>query len=514
MLNTSLSKKRIAKNTLFLYCRMLLLMLISLYTSRVTLQALGIEDFGIYNAVGGVIAMFSILSSSLSAAISRFITYELGKGDEDKLKTIFSSALTIQIALSFLIIVFAETVGLWFLNEKMNIPLERMDAANWVFQLSIITFSISLINIPYNAAIISHEKMTFFAYVSVFEAICKLIIVYVIMLSFGDKLVIYSVLICVIAFISNCVYRSYCKRHFQECGYRFIWDKYLLKQMFGFAGWNFIGASAAILRDQGGNILINLFCGPSVNAARAIAVQVNGAIHGFAANFMTALNPQITKAYAAGENEYMMSLMYQGARLSFYLLLFLSLPVLANTHYILQLWLDTVPDHTVLFVRLVLLFAMSESISNPLITAMLATGDIKKYQIVVGGLQMMNLPISYTLLRYGFFPEIILVVAIIISQCCLMARLFMLRKMINLSVRNYLSKVYWNVLSVSVLSAVPLFVVSYYVKKTFFSFLGVSALSFCIAFCVIFYVGCTKGEQKFILDRICAIYTKISIHIK
>ena len=201
MLNTSLSKKRIAKNTLFLYCRMLLLMLISLYTSRVTLQALGIEDFGIYNAVGGVIAMFSILSSSLSAAISRFITYELGKGDEDKLKTIFSSALTIQIALSFLIIVFAETVGLWFLNEKMNIPLERMDAANWVFQLSIITFSISLINIPYNAAIISHEKMTFFAYVSVFEAICKLIIVYVIMVSFGDKLVIYSVLICVIAFI-------------------------------------------------------------------------------------------------------------------------------------------------------------------------------------------------------------------------------------------------------------------------------------------------------------------------
>lgn len=514
MLNTSLSKKRIAKNTLFLYCRMLLLMLISLYTSRVTLQALGIEDFGIYNAVGGVIAMFSILSSSLSAAISRFITYELGKGDEDKLKTIFSSALTIQIALSFLIIVFAETVGLWFLNEKMNIPLERMDAANWVFQLSIITFSISLINIPYNAAIISHEKMTFFAYVSVFEAICKLIIVYVIMVSFGDKLVIYSVLICVIAFISNYVYRSYCKRHFQECGYRFIWDKYLLKQMFGFAGWNFIGASAAILRDQGGNILINLFCGPSVNAARAIAVQVNGAIHGFAANFMTALNPQITKAYAAGENGYMMSLMYQGARLSFYLLLFLSLPVLANTHYILQLWLDTVPDHTVLFVRLVLLFAMSESISNPLITAMLATGDIKKYQIVVGGLQMMNLPISYTLLRYGFFPEIILVVAIIISQCCLMARLFMLRKMINLSVRNYLSKVYWNVLSVSVLSAVPLFVVSYYVEKTFFSFLGVSALSFCIAFCVIFYVGCTKGEQKFILDRICAIYTKIFIHIK
>ncbi|WP_455629946.1 lipopolysaccharide biosynthesis protein [Parabacteroides sp.] len=493
---------------------MLFLMLVSLYTSRVTLEVLGINDFGIYNAVGGVVAMFSILSGSLSAAISRFITYELGEGNEEKLKTIFSSALTIQAILCLLVLVFAETIGLWFLNVKMNIPIERVAAANWVFQFSILTFSISLISIPYNAAIISHERMTLFAYISVLEAIGKLLIAYLITVSFGDKLAIYSALICLIAFMSNCVYRVYCKRHFRECHYCFIWDRLLLKQMFGFAGWNFIGASAAVLRDQGGNIVINLFCGPVVNAARAIAFQVNGSIHGFVANFMTALNPQITKAYAAGENEYMMSLIFQGARLSFYMLLLLSLPVLVNTHYILQLWLNVVPDHTVFFVRLVLIFAMCESVSNPLITAMLATGDIKKYQIVVGGLQMMNLPVSYVLLRLGFFPEIILVVAIIISQCCLAARLFMLRRMIHLSVVDYLRKVYWNVLFVSVLSAIPPFFVSSYVEKTFLSLLAVSIFSLCTTFCVVFYIGCTKNEQRFILDKVCAIYNKISIHVK
>lgn len=511
MSDTSFDKRRIAKNTLLLYCRMLLLMLTSLYTSRVTFQALGVKDFGIYNAVGGIVVMFSILSSSLSAAISRFITYELGKGSEGKLKTVFSSALTIQIVIGLLVVIFAETIGLWFLNAKMNIPIDRMIAANWVFQFSIITFFISLTTIPYNAVIISHERMTFFAYISIYEAIGKLIIAYVIKVSYGDRLVVYGMFLCLITLISNCGYRFYCKRNFRECKYHFIWDKYLLKQMFGFAGWNFIGASAAILRDQGGNILLNLFCGPTVNAARAIAFQVNGAIHGFAANFMTALNPQITKAYAAGENVYMMNLMHQGARFSFYLLLLLSLPILLNTHYILQLWLNVVPDHTVFFVRLVLLFAMCESISNPLITAMLATGDIKKYQIVVGGLQMMNLPISYMLLRIGFFPEIILFVAIVISQCCLVARLLMLRKMIYLSVRNYLVNVYCKVLSVSLLSVIPLLVVSYYVKNSFFSLVWVSVLSFALTLCVIFYVGCTKGEQKFIKEKISSFVLKYII---
>lgn len=440
MATTSANNKRIAKNTLLLYIRMLFLMAVNLYTSRVVLNVLGVEDFGIYNVVGGVVAMFSMLSGSLSAAITRFITYELGTGDRESLKRIFSSAVTIQIGLAVLIILLAEAIGVWFLNIKMNIPDARIVAANWVFQFSILTFAINLISVPYNASIIAHERMSAFAYISILEAIGKLAIAFLIVVSPMDKLIFYAILMCAVALIVRFAYGIYCKRNFEECTYHFIFDKDLLKRMFGFAGWNFIGATSAVLRDQGGNVVINLFCGPAVNAARGIAFQVNNAVSGFVTNFMTALNPQITKSYAAGDRDYMMTLIYQGARLSFYMLLLLSLPVLINTHYILELWLKTVPEHAVLFVQLVLVFAMSESISHPLITAMLATGKIRNYQLVVGGLQMMNLPVSYILLRIGMFPEVVIVVAIVISQCCLAARLLMLRGMIGLSVKKYLKK--------------------------------------------------------------------------
>ena len=243
------------------------MMAVSLYTSRVVLNALGVEDFGIYNVVGGVVAMFTVLSGSLSAAISRFITYELGKGNQENLNKIFSSAITIQLGLAGIIILLAETVGFWFLNVKMNIPEIRMEAANWVFQFSILTFAINLISVPYNASIIAHEKMSAFAYISILEAIGKLAIAYLIVVSPMDKLIFYAILMCVVALIVRFTYGNYCKRHFSECTYHFIWDKQLLKQMFGFAGWNFIGAASAVLRDQGGNVVINLFCGPTVNAA-------------------------------------------------------------------------------------------------------------------------------------------------------------------------------------------------------------------------------------------------------
>ena len=506
--NTSENNKRIAKNTLLLYCRMLFLMVVSLYTSRVVLNALGVEDFGIYNVVGGIVAMFTVLSGSLSAAISRFITYELGKGNQDNLNKIFSSAVTIQLGLAGIIILLAETIGLWFLNTKMNIPESRMEAANWVFQFSILTFAINLVSVPYNASIIAHEKMSAFAYISILEAVGKLTIAYLIVISPIDKLIFYAILMCGVALVVRFTYGNYCKKHFSECTYHFIWDKQLLKQMFGFAGWNFIGAASAVLRDQGGNMIINLFCGPTVNAARAVAFQVNNAIHGFVSNFMTALNPQITKSYAAGDRDYMMKLIHQGARLSFYILLLLSLPVIINAHYILTLWLKIVPEHTTLFVQLVLIFAMSESISNPLITAMLATGNIRNYQIIVGGLQMMNLPISYVLLRYGCIPETVLIVAICISQCCLAARLYMLRGMIGISIREYISKVYVNVLSVTIISAILPCILFYYLSETFISFLVICVVSIICTFTVIYFIGCNQKERKFINERMNKIIKK------
>lgn len=510
MTDTSANNKRIAKNTLLLYFRMLFLMAVSLYTSRVVLNALGVEDFGIYNVVGGVVAMFSMLSGSLSSAITRFITYELGTGNRENLKKIFSSAVTIQAGLAVLFILIAEAAGVWFLNVKMNIPDARMAAANWVFQLSVLTFAVNLISVPYNASIIAHERMSAFAYISILEATGKLGIAFLIVISPIDKLVFYAVLMCMVALVVRVAYGAYCKRHFEECTYRFIFDRDLLKRMFGFAGWNFIGAASAVLRDQGGNIVINLFCGPAVNAARGIAFQVNTAVHGFVTNFMTALNPQITKSYAAGDRDYMMTLIYQGARLSFYMLLLLSLPVLVNTHYILGLWLKTVPGHTVLFVQLVLLFGMSESISNPLITAMLATGRIRNYQLVVGGLQMMNLPVSYILLRMGMFPEVVIVVAIVISQCCLAARLLMLRGMIGLSVRKYMKKVYVNVLVVTAMAAILPFLLSTKLEESFLNFVLLCFVALICTGTTIYYVGCDKTERQFVLNKLHTIKNKLN----
>lgn len=500
--NTSEKNKRIAKNTLLLYCRMLFLMAVSLYTSRVVLNALGVEDFGIYNVVGGIVAMFTVLSGSLSAAISRFITYELGKGNPENLNKIFSSAVTIQLGLASIIILLAETIGIWFLNVKMNIPEVRMEAANWVFQFSILTFAINLISVPYNACIIAHEKMSAFAYISILEALGKLVIAYLIVISPIDKLIFYAILMCVVALVIRFTYGSYCKRYFSECTYKFVWDKQLLRQMFGFAGWNFIGASSAVLRDQGGNIVINLFCGPTVNAARGIAFQVNSAIQGFVTNFMTALNPQITKSYATGDMNYMMTLIFQGARLSFYMLLLLSLPVLVNTHYILELWLHEVPKHTVLFVRLVLIFALSESLSQPLVTAMLATGNIKNYQIIVGGLQMMNLPISYFLLRMGMIPETVIIISIIISQCCLVARLIMLKNMIGIRVKEYLKKVWINVVLVGCISAIiPLWLESI-THESLYCFISLSIICVITTVVTELHVGCNANERQFVYDKI------------
>lgn len=510
MTKNSSMNKRIAQNTLLLYIRMLFLMVVSLYTSRVVLNTLGMEDFGIYNVVGGIVAMFNVLSGSLSAAISRFITYELGKGNQNNLNKIFSSAVTIQLGLSGIIILLAETLGIWFLNVKMNIPETRMEAANWVFQFSILTFVISLISVPYNASIIAHEKMSAFAYISILEAIGKLSIAYLIVISPIDKLIFYAILMCGVALIIRFTYRNYCKRHFSECTYHFVWDRQLLKQMFGFAGWNFIGASSAVLRDQGGNIVINLFCGPTVNAARGIAFQVNNAVNQFVVNFMTALNPQITKSYASGDKKYMMTLIFQGARLSFYMLFLLSLPILLNTHYILEAWLKTIPEHVVLFVQLVLTFALSESISQPLITAMLATGKIRNYQIIVGGLQMMNLPISYLFLRLGFFPESVIIVAICISQCCLVARLILLRGMMGISIRNYLQKVYLNIITVSIAAFILPFISTQYMEKSFFSFIVISLIAVICTIISIYFIGCNHQERLFILQKLSTIKAKIN----
>lgn len=494
--------KRIAKNTLLLYVRMLLLMLVSLYTSRVILKALGVDDYGINNVVGGIVAMFTTISGSLSSAISRFITYELGKGDKERLKRIFSSALIIQFVLSLLVVLLAETIGLWFLNTQMVIPPERIEAANWVYQFAIFAFVTNLMNVPYNASIISHEKMSAFAFISIFEAVFKLFVAWSIVFVPFDRLIYFSCFTSIVSVVIIQIYRLYSKRHFEECTFNFVHDLGILKQMFGFAGWNFIGASSVVFRDQGVNILINLFFGPAVNAARAIAMQVNNAVSSFVTNFMVALNPQITKSYAIGEYEYMFKLIFQGARLSYYILFLLGLPIIFNTNYVLNLWLDVVPECTIVFVQYTLIFTLCESISYPLITVMLATGKIKYYQIFVGGLQMLNLPVSFVCLYFGASPESVIVVAIIISQFCLVTRLYMLRKMISLNIKEYLIKVYFNVIMVSLFSLIVPYFLSFWGNDTFFSFLLHSIVSILFTIVVELYIGCDKQERQFALGYV------------
>ncbi len=504
----SANNKRIAKNTLLLYFRMLFLMLISLYTSRVILNALGVVDYGIYNVVGGVVTMFSMLSGSLSAAISRFITFELGTGDVEKLKRVFSSSVTIQAGIALIVIIIAETVGLWFLNNKLVIPDSRMEAANWCFQFSILTFTINLISVPYNAAIIAHERMSAFAYISIVEALGKLLISWCIVINPIDRLVFFALMMAVLSWTIRLIYATYCKRKFTECKYQFVYDHDLLKQMFGFAGWNFIGASSGVLKNQGADIILNLFFGPAVNAARGIAVKMDAVITHFVTNFMMALNPQITKSYASGEKEYMFKLIFNGARFSYYILLLLALPVILNTHYILVLWLKIVPEHTVLFVQLILIFALSESISKPLITAMLATGHIRNYQIVVGGLQMLNLPVGYACLYWGAIPESVVVVAIVISQLCLAARLYMLRGMIQLQAVQYLRQVYLNVILVTITAAIVPYFVKGSLGEEFSSFLIVTSVAIACTLVVVFYIGCSKSERGFVCVKARQIFNK------
>ena len=505
----SRNNKRIAKNTLILYARMLFLMVISLYTSRVILQTLGVEDFGTYNVVGGFVALFAVLSQSLSSAASRFLTFEMGRGYEEKLEKVFSTILIIHILLAAVIAILAEAFGIWFVNHKMVVDQSRLEAANWVFQFSVLTFCVNLVTVPHNAAIIAHERMNAFAYIGIFDGIGKLLICYLLLVSPIDRLLFYGLLMFLIQLVSRGMYYIYCKKHFSECHLRLIYDKQLLKEISGFAGWNMIGSSSAILRNQGGNILINLFYGPVVNAARSIANQVLHAVNGFVENFFTALKPQITKSYASGDRNYMMSLIFQGCRLSYYMLLALSLPILMNTNYLLHLWLKNVPDSSNIFVQLTLVFTMIESISTPLITAQQATGKVRNYQLVVGGIQLLNLPISYIFLKLGGVPETILYVAIFLSVCCLGARLYMLRTNISLDVWSFIKKVILNIFNVSCVALVIPLTLRQVLDNSFLTLIVITIACLVCSILSILYVGCSNDERKFVYAKTSQLRNKI-----
>ena len=501
--DNSYRTRRIAKNTLMLYVRMLFMMFMGLYTSRIVLQALGEGDYGIYNVVGGVVAMCTIISGALNSAVSRFITFEMGKGEGARLNKVYSTAVIIQIVLAAVVVAVAEPVGLWFIDNEMTISPERIPAARWVLHFSLFSFVINLMSVPQMASITAHERMSAYAAIGILDSLLRLSVAFLIMKSPVDRLVYYAALMSVTVLIVRTAYGLYCRRHFPECRFRPVCDGSLIKEMFSFAGWNFIGVTSGVLRDHGGNILVNLFSGPAVNAARGVAVQLNGAVQGFVTNFMTAVNPQITKSYAAGEKEYMFSLVRRSSRMSFFLLFLIALPVIFNADYLLSIWLKEVPEHSSLFVQLFLIFALSESFSNPMITAMLATGNIRNYQLVVGGIQLLNLPVSYVCLRMGAIPEVTVIVAIIISQICMWARLLMLSKATGFPVLPFLEEVYFSVLFKVVCGSLVVPLILEAVKPESFAGFMVSA-SVCVLWSmfVIMTLGLQSDERKWLVNTI------------
>ena len=438
--------KQIAKNTIFLYFRLLFVMGVSLYASRVILQILGASDYGLYNVVGGIVAMLSFLNGAASAATSRYLTFNLGRNDKKGYQQTFSAAFFIHLGIAFVIFIFAETIGLWFLQNKLVIEESRMDAALWVFHLSVLTCFITFTQVPYNASLIAHEKMDIYAYVGIAEAVMKLLILYLLELSYYDKLKTYAFLVLAVSVSIAIFYRIYCSRKYAECKITLVKNKTLYKDLLKYTGWDTFGNLTGIAQTQGINIVLNLFLSTTVNAARGIAYQVDAAITNFITNFLTAVNPQITKSYAVGEYNRMVSLVFNSSKFSFLLFSCLAVPIMFCSDYILHIWLVNPPLYTVPFLQLVLANHFVSVMTQPLIIANHATKNVKNLNLISGTISVMKLPVAYILLFLGFNPIWVFVAIIPISFICLNVNIYLFKQRVELSVKDfYLNVIYSNI---------------------------------------------------------------------
>jgi O-antigen/teichoic acid export membrane protein len=494
--------RRIAKNTLMLYFRMLFVMGVSLYTSRVILNTLGVEDFGINNVVGGIVALLGFLNSTLASGSQRFLTFHLGRNDINNLEKTFSVVLTMHIMLAVLILIIAETVGLWFLRYKLNIPAEKKSAAFWVYQFSILAGMISIIQVPYNASIIAHERMNVYAYVSIVEVILKLCIVYILRITPLDKLVFYAALIAAANLVIISIYRIYCKRQFRECRFRLVTDKAMYRPILTFSGWSVISLSVFSLSTQGINILLNIFFGPVVNAARAVSLQVNNAVTSFAANFQTAVNPNIVKLYAGNNFDSLHALIIQNMKFSFCLMWLFVLPVFLKIDQILAYWLVTIPGHTGLFCRLALIQSLVSCMLRPVSMTTLAIGKLKTVCIVVSFFYVLVLPLSYFLLKTGCPAYVPLVVFLIATAFDLLYQIFFIHVHIRISIRRLLKQVFVPLLFIVLCSSIPSVWVNYYFNDGFASLVLVSFISFFLIGASAYFLVLSKNMRQEIINRL------------
>ena len=473
MSDNTINNKRIAKNTLFLYLRMIIVTCVGLYTVRAILHILGVVDYGIYNVVGGVVMMFSFLNGTLSTSSQRYFSIELAKGDLKKLNQWFCLNITAFSSFLLLFMVVAETVGLWFVNTQMTIPAERMFAANVVYQLSLVSFCVNFLSIPYNAMIIAHERMNAFAYISIIEAVLKLAIVFLLAIISWDKLIVYGILM----FLTSCgitlSYVVYNKINFKESKFRPYWNKKEFMELLGFSGWHIFGTMSVAVRSHGINILLNLFFTPEVNAARAVAFQVYHAVAQLSSNFFIAVKPQIYKSYTAKDYEGLYKLIMRSTVMCSFLVSILVFPILANIHYILGLWLKNVPEYTVVFTQLVLINGLIDATNGPTIAPALATGKIRNFYIITSVLFFFNLPISYIVLKLGAGPQMTMIISIVISLVTALVRAYLLRSMIGLPFKKYLlmflrliigSAIIWGVIYNTLYNSVHSFVMLIYIS--------------------------------------------------
>ena len=493
------SNKRIAKNTIFLYLRMGVSMIISLFTARIVLSTLGDVDYGIFNVVTGCVAMFTFLNGALSGSASRFLTYELGAGNAQRLRNTFSATLVVHVLLAVVIVILCETIGLWFLEKKLIIPPDRMYGARCAYQISILMIVVSLIQVPFGALIIAHEKMDIYAYMSFFDIGIRLALIYFLQLIPGDKLILWSWMLLIVTILYTGIYVIYSLRHFSEAHFKFHRETPLYKRLLSYAWWDLIGNISGMLQGQGINMLLNMFFGPIVNAARGISYQVQGTLNQFASNFTLASKPQIIKLYAAGQIKEMMRLVALSGCIAFYLSWLFTLPLSLELKYVLGLWLGTYPDYTISFTLITLMMGLVVSIKSSRVSAIHATGQIKLTNITVGLILCSAFPLAYVALKLGYGPDSALIVSVVMTFLAELVAIFVLRKYIVFSVVEYFMNVYMRCFAVAAVSTILPWIIHEHMPEGFLRLVVVTAVSVVCVAITVFLIGIDKQTRNSVI---------------
>ena len=508
-MTSTVDNSRIAKNTVLLYIRTFLVMLVTFYTSRVILKILGVEDYGIFQVAGGIVAMFSIISGALSVSISRYITFEIGTGNQKKLRAIFSTSVIIQIILALAILILSEYPAIWFVKHKMTLPPHMISTTIWVLQFSLISFCVNLISIPYTACIIAHEKMKAYAYISIIDVLMRLGICYAIILSPFGRLISYSALMALTAIIIRVIYTVYCNRNFEECRGKTVFEKELFKELMSFSGWSFFSNSASIVNQQGVTMLMNVYFGLMVNTARGLATQVETGVLQFVNNFTTAVNPQITKSYATGQLNDTYKLVCRGAKFSSFAMYLFAIPLIFEMHQVLGFWLGEVPYHTVKFAQLSLVMGLLDCMGSSGYTACIATGNLKKYALVITPIGYIEFLGTWLLFKFGAPVVSTYYLFIAVKTAVNIARMFLLKSMIGLPIQMYINHVFRPVIIVATLSIVVPLIVTFSLQESILRIILTVILTLISVGINVFFLGMSSSEKIMARSKLSAIISKL-----